>query len=66
LPERVCAYAEAQWERPSVHEFFAVKRGTYVPYAGIGPTRRAETFRPQRGGAVTIAPRARFHYVRAP
>lgn len=33
VPERVRAYAEAQWKRPSVHEFVAIERGPYIPYA---------------------------------
>lgn len=33
VPERVRAYAAALWKRPSVHEFVAIQRGTYIPYA---------------------------------
>lgn len=32
VPARVRAYAEAQWKRPSVHEFVTLQRGAYVPY----------------------------------
>jgi glutathione S-transferase len=32
LPSKVRAYAEHEWERPSVHEFVTHERAAYVPY----------------------------------
>jgi len=32
VPAKVKAFAEAQWKRPSVHEFIARKRAAYEPY----------------------------------
>jgi glutathione S-transferase len=32
LPERLRAYADAQWTRPSVHAFASIARPPYVPY----------------------------------